>query len=74
MRKCNAIIRKNVRQLDRDIGNLKVLDQQTKKYDGSADESRKHDAYIVPAGRGGAQNETADPQTAAIKEKKDNDR
>jgi charged multivesicular body protein 3 len=32
MRKCNAIIRKNVRQLDRDIGNLKVLDQKTKKY------------------------------------------
>ena len=32
MRKCNGIIRKNVRQLDRDISNLKVLDQKTKKY------------------------------------------
>ena len=32
MRKCNGIIRKNVRQLDRDIGNLKILDQKTKKY------------------------------------------
>jgi myosin heavy subunit len=32
MRKCNGIIRKNVRQLDRDINQLKVLDQKTKQY------------------------------------------
>src|SRR5271156_3832761 len=31
MRKCNGIIRKNVRQLDRDISNLKILDQKAKK-------------------------------------------
>ena len=31
MRKCNGIIRKNVRQLDRDISNLRILDQKTKK-------------------------------------------
>ena len=32
MQKCNAIIRKNVRQLDRDIMQLRVLDQKTKLY------------------------------------------
>ena len=32
MRKCNAIIRKNVRQLDRDINQLKALDQKTRQY------------------------------------------
>ena len=32
MQKCNTIIRKNVRQLDRDIQNLKLQDQKTKKY------------------------------------------
>lgn len=32
MRKCNAIIRKNVRQLDRDIQQLKMLDQKTRGY------------------------------------------
>ncbi len=31
MQKCNAIIRKNVRGLDRDITQLRVLDQKTKK-------------------------------------------
>lgn len=32
MRKCNGIIRKNVRQLDRDINQLKVLDRRTRDY------------------------------------------
>lgn len=32
MQKCNSIIRKNVRQLDRDITQLRVLDQKTKTY------------------------------------------
>jgi charged multivesicular body protein 3 len=32
MRKCNGIIRKNVRQLDRDITQLKVLESKTKQY------------------------------------------
>lgn len=32
MRKCDAIIRKNVRMLDRDISQLKALDQKTRQY------------------------------------------
>ena len=32
MQKCNSIIRKNVRHLDRDIANLKVTEQKTKQY------------------------------------------
>ena len=31
MRKCNALIRSNVRKLDRDIQNLKTLDQKTRQ-------------------------------------------
>ena len=32
MRKCNGLIRKNVRQLDRDIAQSKALDHKTKQY------------------------------------------
>ena len=32
MRKCNQLIRQNTRKLDRDINQLKVLDQKTKQY------------------------------------------
>ena len=32
MQKCNAIIRKNVRQLDKDIANLKMTEGKTRKY------------------------------------------
>ena len=52
MRKCNGIIRKNVRQLDRDIGNLKILDQKTKK-------------YILDASKRGVKNPSQAKQAAA---------
>jgi charged multivesicular body protein 3 len=52
MRKCNGIIRKNVRQLDRDIGNLKVLDKKTKK-------------YILDASKRGQKNPSQAKQAAA---------
>ena len=32
MRKCNSLIRSNTRKLDRDISQLKVLDQKTRQY------------------------------------------
>jgi charged multivesicular body protein 3 len=51
MRKCNGIIRKNVRQLDRDINQLKVLDQKTKQ-------------YILQAARRGQKNPAQSQQAA----------
>ena len=32
MRKCNSLIRSNTRKLDRDISQLKILDQKTRQY------------------------------------------
>jgi charged multivesicular body protein 3 len=32
MRKCNALIRQNTRQLDRDLYQLKALDSKTRQY------------------------------------------
>ena len=52
MRKCKGIIRKNVRQLDRDISNLRVLDQKTKK-------------YILDASKRGQKNPSQAKQAAA---------
>ena len=51
MRKCNGIIRKNVRQLDRDINQLKVLDQKTRQ-------------YILQASKRGQKNPSQAQQTA----------
>ena len=52
MRRCNGIIRKNVRQLDRDITNLRVTDQKTKQ-------------YILSASKRGQKNPSQAKQAAA---------
>lgn len=52
MRKCNALIRANTRKLERDITQLKILDQKTRQ-------------YIVQASKRGQKNPSQAKQAAA---------
>ena len=42
MRKCNSLIRSNTRKLDRDMNQLKVLDQKTRQYILAASKRGQH--------------------------------
>ncbi|KAL9107391.1 MAG: hypothetical protein Q9227_007675 [Pyrenula ochraceoflavens] len=52
MRKCNSLIKANTRKLDRDIAQLKILDQKTRQ-------------YILQASRRGQRNPSQAKQAAA---------